>query len=615
MEGSSSPEVVTQVEPKTIEDLKTQLGVNKPTEWTFTKGNLALKTVTGFDNGIGIHREALHFLFVSEELRGASLIKKDGSIEEITKDSFFIPIDSNEIEKIKIGEKEFTVKEDSWRNLAFREKEDLEIDQQTEDCLNKVVELWESAIEGGAKFDQFLSTNVDQETLGEIKRAIKFLEIHPIFQQDSTYAEEIDVWKLAEVATRDERLQILKNAYISYTFRESEEFELVNNVANKIRDSKPLDLDDRTLLDAMALSGRLSEKNIHDSENFRITSLNERFVIANAVENFLTRELCPPNTFEIHQQFYSEFAQQLKNSGVEVPDWFSGYRGDEFKFGPAVNSTIANAGGLYFFDSFKETAEIMPGLLCHERIHALHSLAISLGKDRERYEGFRSEETFTEAMSLLIQFKGDPGAVLKSKEIELTSYCQAEKTLFVLLEEINKFSGDKMTSAKLLFRGLAGIASGEISGEFEPIEKYYNENNIGQGEKFAQKMATFSDERRIYSLPSFEDNLENLPKNAMEQKLKEITLEEAQKIDSNITDGVELAKEIKRYIENPLSLLRNWSFGINKLCLDKVLANPDTRTELQGFINEYYQNYLEAIKKRLQEDKQKERKTIVAGEN
>jgi hypothetical protein len=246
----------------------------------------------------------------------------------------------------------------------------------------------------------------------------------------------------------------------------------------------------------------------------------------------------------------------------------------------------------------------MAHVLDHERIHVLISHARQLQYNKvgipEEYQGFSSEETYVETLSLLIKYRGDVGAILQGGEIDRTYYANACRQLLKILEEINERSGDPLMATKLMVEGLVGIAEGHTRGLFEPIESYYDTNF--EGPRFAERMAAFSDKRKI-SVIETPAETKDLPRDNIRRALLSVSLEEIKAkvswFDQELYDG-----RINLYTNSPLLLLGNLQEE-EKLFLERIISNPQARKEMQEIVDSYYRNYLEMIKIRIEEDSQK----------
>lgn len=565
-------------------------------------GNLSLLTISGFSQD---RKGSLHYILPSEEAvsLGFSLIGKDGRVKTIDIPGNFVPLETNEVEAISLGNDIFRFQRDAWCNvlLAKRKSGRLVENKHYAGVLGKVVNLWEAAVEGEDKFESFLRENVDETTLGEIRLAIDCLKLYPKLQGPTTYASRIRPWDLAKLATFEERKSALTGKQVSSSFFKTEAFTRLMEITEKIRSKKPLTQKDESFLHALAVAESATAENVHSPSFFRITSLNERYVVANLVENYFMRSLVPKGAFRLHQKYYLDFAEYMRSLGVNVPEWFTSYRGDEFSYGPAVDSIIANVRDRYFFFTFGETPESMAGMLNHERLHFLLKEARKKSGDQE-YKGFCSGEAFVESLALLIKYKGDIRAILAGSDMGRTSYCQGVKQLLEILDEINRATGDSLLGVKLLFQGLTDLATGKIRGNLEPLERFYDENNIGKEKSFAETMAPFSDSRRIYLGNEVKASSE-LPKAKIKEAVFSVSYEEAKQAGF-LFGRKQYQRALDDLVEHPLRLLSAYhDQNQNLLFYERVFNNPEAREELQTIIDNVYRNYVQAVKEWIAEIK------------
>lgn len=571
--------------------------INDPVELGVEVGQgdkkIKLPTITGFSDGQGIHKKPLHYLFVSQETLDNGFRVDTNEEEVLLSEPGYMQVSSGE--KFFLGGEEFKIREDPWQNLRVEKAESiLEIDFQHKKTMGEIVELWEAAIRGEQDLDDFLKKNIDGKTVREINETVICLEKYPELQNPIMHASQIDVWELARYGSEGERQKALKKLYVSSSFFETEAFAKLMEITDKVSSKRDFSEDDIAFLNAMACSERATSESIHSLKALKITPWNRKYVVANLAENYLARELVPQETFRLHRQYYERFAEVMKSCGEKVPPWFDSYRGDEFVFGSAVDSIIANVGGKYFFSLPKETAESIAGILNHERVHFLIGYAKTLLKDYPMYEGFRSEEAFVESLSLLIKYEGNAQAALESQDLSRTCYKQAAKELLIIIKGVNELSGEQMLGTRLMFRGIMALADGETTGLLEPLESYYNQSELSRKIKFAERMAAFSDKRRIYSM--FETGRsQNLSQEEIERVIGSVTYKEAKATGFWLDKKYFLSKR-KWLVDNPLDLLGWIDREVKEIVCDKVVKNKKANKELQAIVDDYYSDYLAAIK-------------------
>lgn len=321
--------------------------------------------------------------------------------------------------------------------------------------------------------------------------------------------------------------------------------------------------------------------------------MSEKFALAGIAENYFLKDLVPKEAFSLHQRAYQDFSQMMSNEGELVPEWFSPYRGEEFRYAPAIGPTIANPDQ-YFFGIFGETASSMAHIFDHERGHYLQSCASALAKDSQE-EGFSSEEVYTECLALLIRYQADPLKAINSEEIKRTSYGRGVEELLKVLLEVDRFSGKTKTGAKLLFRGLTQGAETKPKRPLEPLEEYYDQNKVGGETSFSQRMAAFSDERRIYITTYFSASEES-PNEEIKKVIDAINYEELRKKDNQESEEY-FIKCKERFRDNPTALIEaGYRDKIEDFILEKVMANEASKNELEVMVESIYRQYLESVK-------------------
>jgi len=246
----------------------------------------------------------------------------------------------------------------------------------------------------------------------------------------------------------------------------------------------------------------------------------------------------------------------------------------------------------------------MAGILDHERIHFISSLAKSSAQEFPKHDGFRSDEAFTECLALLIKHGADAGVALGSEDIDRTSYRRAVEEVLRIVLEVNQFSGDGRLGAKLLLRGLTGIPKGEVKGLFEPLETYYDQNKIGGEVSFSERMAAFSDERRLYEINEITVS-KNSPKKKTREVIGSVSYEEARQKDRWM-DRKSFSRSRRIALRWPMHLIETtFRNGVTDSAYEKVLANEGARREMGLMVESYYRNYARAIKKWLEETKKR----------
>jgi len=560
----------------------------------------ALETVSGFRKGTSLEKfQIISCLRGNPELR--ITIKKRTGEEIAPNNSQLYPLEEGD--KLIADGKVYEVKHDPWCNVMLVEEGKKKVaNPENISILNKVIGLWEAAIASEEELNNFLEENIEEGSLEEMREALEYLKSHPTMQQDLA---KIDPWFLANLPNQEAIVAYLsRDLSIPYSFLESEEFQTLVAIVEKIRRGEQFSPEEILFLNALSVSDLATQLSIHDTQTVRITPFNERYALANLAENYLMRSLVPSSVFQQHANHYTSFSRLMTEQKVKMPEWFSPYRGEEFTYGPANGRTIANAGGKYFLDIFGENKESMAHVLDHERIHALISHARQLQYNKvgipEKYQGFSSEETYVETLSLIIKYQGDVKAILQGEEIDKTTYANACRQLLKILEEINERSEDPLMATKLLVEGLVGIAEGYTKGLFEPIKNYYDANF--EGPRFAERMAAFSDERKISVIETPAES-PNLSRDNIRRALLSVSLEDI-KAKSWWLDQESYGKIVELYTTYPLLLLGNLQEG-EKLFLERIISNHEAKKEMQEIVDSYYRNYLEMIKRRIEKDSQK----------
>lgn len=564
---------------------------------------LAVESISGFE-GETTQRQTIHYLVLSPELNslGLAITGKDEKIAKITAVDGCLLVDPQQIQTVVIGDRIFRLRGDPWENLRLLEIKPAKIEKESQRTLEQMVQLWQAAIGGERDLGQFLQANMDKDTLAEIQDTLAYLQNHPQLQKWHYDLGKIDPWQLADLPSLEERREYLKKLGVSFPFFDSEEFGLLTQVADKIKNKQDFTTEDISLLNALTLAEMAVSGCAQFSSSFYLTPLNERFALANIAENYFLKNLVPRRAFALHQKDYQTFAQIMADEGEKVTKWFTPFRGEEFRYAPAINGTIANAGGKYFFNVSGETADSMAGILDHERIHFLTSQAKSLAKEYPSYDGFRSDEAFTECLALLIKHNANAAVALESGDIGRTSYGRAVEELFKIILEVDRFAGGDKTGAKLLFQGLTGIPEGGVKGLFEPLETYYDQNKVGGEVSFSEGMAAFSDERRLYEISEIAPS-KNSPKRRIREVIKAVTQEEVRQRDRWETKR-SISRKRKSLLRWPMQLIQTaFRSGLTDLAYEKVLVDEGAKKEMKLMLESYYRNYIKAIKRWLAETK------------
>jgi hypothetical protein len=572
--------------------------VLKETKLEVDGEKMVIRSYSDFDQSVLDKEIGITYIEATQDLvdRGFWIVDADGNSRKIEVVGEMIKIDLAENNyspktKLKIGGIEYRVRRDRWGNLLMGKDQSIEVDEKSERIINKIVELWESAVEGDEELDKFMRKNVDQTVADEVTRAVDYLKAHPELEDESYYLSELTLWDFPKFETKSELKAYLRKKRVSVDFLDTDAGKKMVEVLEKIQANQDLNLEDRTFLDAMVLAKRAVEGN-NRIAGFSVTEFNQRFIVANLIENYFAKELTPAGTFANQQEYFNGFKNLMKQQGLEVPDWFTAYRGDEFLFYPAINSTIANAGGNYFFSVRPDNVDEMAATLIHERVHNLKEHASSLSGIYE--EGFRSDEVYTEAMALLIKYQGDVEAILSSSEVDKTSYSEGVRQLLDILKEINNHSSDQLKGAKLMFKGLTELAGGRAENRFQLVRDYYDSHHLGNGQEFSEVMAAFDDSRggiiRFYGEDSASPKQRNI-----NRILDNYSIEEAKK---NGFWGEEeaLQKQWQQIKEDPIMILSaakkdNYKGELYK----RIMADPKARGELEKIIESNYQDYVQAI--------------------
>ncbi len=575
-----------------------------------------ISTITGFTTQERRTRRPIHYIFFSPQnpfqiirnKREALLPDKPGYVQV------------NPGEEITYNGERFQTKEDPWGNLYLTRinphPEANEVDPAHEEIIEKIVALWESAIESEEALGKFQQENIDPQVIQEIEETVTYLEEHPELQRlsntgaiGSISLSQIDPWELAqkcssqkgkkESASFSEKVRdYLRQKGVHSHFFKTDTFKKILEITQRISQNENFTPEDITFLNALASSRRAMEINIHTSELLFINDITRRYAIANLVENYLARQLLPEKSFTLHQRDFQKFIQTMKSIGEAIPPWFTPYRGEEFTFGPAIGSVMASAYGNYFFSLKRQKPAFAAAVLNHERIHSLTILARTLSHREQESKGFRSEESFTEAFSLLVRYQGDAQKALQSPDIKNTSYEQAVRELLKIIDEINQSCNpDKpMLGTRLMLRGITAIAKGEI-GDYDyllPLEKYYNQNKPAGKKKFRERMAPFSDQR--ITRGHYPPSLPHFPPDVSEAILK-VPYEEVKSMvptldPKSFQEKKELHSRYPDYLLFPTSVRDE----VKEAIFHSISNHPSVREKIEKTITQHYRQYLEAIK-------------------
>lgn len=524
---------------------------------------------------------------------------KDGTTKTITKTEEMIDI--TEADELTIDGKAYKYGKDVWQNpnlvaLPLRKESTAEFDT----VLKKVIGLWESALAGDEAFDHFLAENIDKEELAEIQSGIDYLRSHPLLQRAYFDWQKVNPWNLAQLKTTDERRQALKKSWVASSLVDGEEFINLNNIANKISEGVELDAQDNAFLAALNIKDRANSLCIHQPLDIYLTDINRRYAIANIIEGYLTRAVVPGGVFQEHEGHYRQFGQTLRDHGVEVPEWFTPFLGDEFIYGIRINGIIANLGGKYFIDSRTGEKGYMARIFDHERVHALEKEARSQASHvvKEGEKEFMSEEGYTETLALLIKNNGSVETALQENNNSGLWYANAVRELLGIIGEINNVSTDQFLGVTLLARGLFELPKRNWdSSPLSLIKQYYDENDIGRGKTFEEKMKPYSDSRFYSSHEEFTED-QNLPSDRIVALAREISFESVRAlypyVDENLWNT--LVKGVEKW---PFGLLGTSMMGSARdLILEAVLKDQEAKSELQAITDSFYRNYIVEIKKR-----------------
>lgn len=558
--------------------------------------SLKFNVKSGIENG----GTRIHYFLISPELKDHNLtiVPKNGDSFRVSSTNGYLRLDLKNVNYITIDGIKYYLSPDAWQNIIISDtRPGIIISPQNQQQLEKIINLWEAAIKGDKELDEFLTANLDTDTINEIKDILALLKQNPELQRHADALSQIDVWQLAELGTRAAIKDYLLTK-IHFGLLEGEVFNKIMVVVDKVRENTPLTAEDTTLLNTIAVANIAVRESIHNRSTNTITPINERYVVANLAENYLARALVPQGVFQVHQSHFRDFKATMAARGVIIPDWFTAYRGEEFAYGPAIRNTIANAGGNYVFDVTTASSNFMARIFDHERVHTLVLLAKEMsGFTPETV--FRSEEAFTDALALLIKYNGDVDAALNSPNIRDTSYSLGVEALLDIVKEININAGGDITGVRLMLDGVLGIASGANKGTLEPLIAYYDSRNVGNGISFATKMAPFSDTRYVYMGEGYEID-PALPKTKIKQIINGFSYEEARVAGASVgSDYFERRKQV--FIEYPTFLLSGTQETIKDLILQRVLKNPEATSEMRGLVGGIYSGYIKAIKRRMED--------------
>jgi len=249
--------------------------------------------------------------------------------------------------------------------------------------------------------------------------------------------------------------------------------------------------------------------------------------------------------------------------------------------------------------------------LLHENIHKMLTEALNswnLIKHETTYKNkFLAEEVYTETLAMLIRNQGDADKALEEIDRFYDIYSPGVKVLLSEIQRVNTFSKDPYAGAKLLFQGISDVANGQVNDPLDPLIKYYDTSVRYQGRYLREILEPFANNTlkgRITipnSVPKMNSENFSETKNVL-RGMKINDLSEEAKI-SLTPEGEEekvFAHAVDVRITDPISLLTIPIQGeplYNKEIAEIVLNDAEARAELMQALHQYYQTYVDGIKK------------------
>lgn len=578
-------------------------------EKTLQLGEDLLVVDMGFDSARpeALDNGLIYLIRPGQQIKGeVKIIDKSGQVINLEKASTPVPFQN--IQRVIIDGEEYIPSRDAWLNpyLYKRVSESNPINVEFSTTVADVASLWETAAANPSKLAKFIQEKLGLDAYNEIANAVAFVKTHP---ELAKIHEKIDPWELANLPQEARRVFFEgPNSGVTASFMETDSFQILQSVIDKIAKNENLTDSDKIFITALQNADLITREGMRGNLARRpITDLNEQYAIANMAEDQMLRQLIPSAAFTTHQATYGDFINTMKKRGLELPDWFTAYKGSEFRYGIKLNGVKANAGGSYFI-SFQEASEDMAHILDHERVHVLESTARDIGVRTIGYDKFYalpkpefySSEPYTEALALLIQNKGDAKAALAANETTGIFYAPGVKELLKIVQDVNNYSGDPLLGTELMLRGMTDQGLGLVNHNLTRLAEYYDKNLAG-GRSFAKRMQPYSSQPVRFEIPMGEGTKE-LPIDKFKQAISNLNSDEINWPNNYWPYDAENFDQAKAWaLEHPLSLLegglKNGAF--DQEFLKAVMSDPEARKQMQALIDNFYIDYAKTLRNKV----------------
>ncbi len=529
---------------------------------------------------------------------------KDGKVISLNQRQ--APLLLSDVDKVVVNGTEYMVAVDAWNNPAlFIEKPPAPVLPEAKKAIEDVSQIWVLATTKPEELQPFLQSTLTGGRHEELMASFEFIKAHPELQKISVFTT-VDPWQLVDIPPFV-REWALSNLPKELQGTESE--RLFKSVVRKIADGQELSSEEFVFLNVWTNKRVALTRHVYATEQGKVTGFNEQYVLANLAENYLLKEIPPAEAFAIHRQDFTDFARLMKDRGTDVPPWFDGYTGREFRYGVDLGLVKAVAEGRYYVSHRLESPQQVARILDHERIHAMlmnARIAATNGDLAKLPDVELFNEPLTETLALLIKHKGNVDTAIADNLENPMDYFTAVDELLRMVKETNLHSKDDLLGTELMFKGVLAKANGSKEYSLDLLQEYFDKNVAGQGKSFSERMMLFTNETKNttpFEVPGVSST---------------VSLENVKRVISAVTSGrgsVDLSSIRIRWqiqtrrdelLSSPLALIFGEEKPLDNLFLEAISADPQAKKEFQDLVDEGYKGYSKVLQGKVEQISKKQ---------
>ncbi|MBD3280691.1 hypothetical protein GF389_04160 [Candidatus Dojkabacteria bacterium] len=490
--------------------------------------------------------------------------------------------------------------------------------------MQDVVDVWNNAIDSEQSVRERVSQIDDGALMDKIDRMLQIIEDNPVFYTYPGKIKDVDLKAIAENATSKNELQDILKRQVPKPIQESKLFEQIQSVADKLQRKAGLSEVEVDLVDTIQYTRIIFAPFAHTTTTFAVDDVTRRFAIAGITENYLLRNYIgwEDSPYQDHRDSFKELFDNLESQPTkhplvtEIPEFIKPFVDDQFIWSMAVSTAISNARDIYKLrpnSSKQEIAEIFT----HERLHKIIAEAKSTQAKKRRETGrgvFETEdyeESYVDALTQLIAHRGYINRAIEGMFDSETGYKPGALNILFMAQSIEGYYEEPYLGLRILLQGVVDISDGKTLRATSVLRDYYD--SITEEGAFENKMKQFADKDVIkYRFDSQEVEMpdtDNTRRHIIEV-VQSLTFDDLKPEERALyTRRDQFERERANIIRNPepgFSLPYNVysSSPLTRYLMKSISSEPTLKAEMDVFFNAYYRQYVEGVKKIIEEDTQ-----------